>query len=57
MGSIHAVKMEYDIPDWEMGEADRPATAESSSPPRHRRWLWQEINLGKRVRLPGGLCL
>jgi hypothetical protein len=49
MGSIHAVKMEYDLPDWEMGEAERPA-AGGPSPPRYRRWLWQEINLGKRVR-------
>lgn len=56
MGSIHAVKMEYDLPDWEMGEADRPP-AGISSPPRYRRWLWQEINLGKRVcfrRPPSG---
>jgi hypothetical protein len=48
MGSIHAVKMEYDLPDWEMGEPDR-STAGIVSPPRYRRWLWQEINLGKRV--------
>jgi hypothetical protein len=51
MGSIHAVKMEYDIPDWEMGERSHEAGEREA--PRYRRWLWQEINLGKRVRPTG----
>jgi hypothetical protein len=47
MGSIHAVKMEYDLPDWDF-DMDVRLTG-GKSMPRMRRWLWQEINLGKRV--------
>ncbi|KAJ9099284.1 hypothetical protein QFC21_004165 [Naganishia friedmannii] len=47
MGSIHAVKMEYKLPDWDFDMDVRPTGGKSM--PRMRRWLWQEINLGKRI--------
>ncbi|KAJ9116388.1 hypothetical protein QFC22_004829 [Naganishia vaughanmartiniae] len=51
MGSIHAVKMEYDLPDWDFDMDVRQTGGKSM--PRMRRWLWQEINLGKRIT---GIC-
>ncbi|GHJ90316.1 hypothetical protein NliqN6_6718 [Naganishia liquefaciens] len=49
MGSIHAVKMEYDVPDWELSHGDLHMADGERQVPKYRRWLWHEINLGKRI--------